>query len=285
MVNEKGQVILILILVMTVALAIGVSIIQHSLSDISTSTQVEQSSRAFSAAEAGIEKAIQSGASISVPIDLGNNSTIDKVQVEDAPAATQALEYLPLVKEELAQVWLARPSDLAVAYAGGTLDIYWGEPGITGINKPAIEITVVYQDSLNAYQSKKYLLDQDANTRSNGFTAVTTCPSSPAISTSLSPTPKTFMCQQSIDVSSTYLCGNSTCLSKLILLRARLLYNNTAQPFAVRPTSGVLPIQAKQLTSVGISGNTQRVVRVFRLEGVVPQYFDYGVFSVGQINK
>ena len=44
-----ATIILILVLVMTVALAIGISVIQRSLSDISTATKVEQSSRAFSA--------------------------------------------------------------------------------------------------------------------------------------------------------------------------------------------------------------------------------------------
>ncbi len=45
--NQKGQLILILILVMTVALSIGLSIVQKSLVDVSTSSKVEQSSRAF----------------------------------------------------------------------------------------------------------------------------------------------------------------------------------------------------------------------------------------------
>ena len=55
--EQKGQVILILILVMTVGLAIGLSIVQKSLVDISTASKIEQSSRAYSAAEAGVERA------------------------------------------------------------------------------------------------------------------------------------------------------------------------------------------------------------------------------------
>src|SRR3989339_1641784 len=71
--RQAGQVILILILVMAVALAIGISVIQRSLSDISTSSKVEQSSRAFSAAEAGIEKALRGDATaVSFP---ENNSS------------------------------------------------------------------------------------------------------------------------------------------------------------------------------------------------------------------
>lgn len=278
--NEKGQVVLILVLVMTVALAIGISVIQRSLSDVSSSSKVEQSSRAFSAAEAGIEKAIQSGASVPSQT-LDNNSILQGVDAVPIPAANRALEYPPLAKEEMAQVWLAKPDDLTLPYAGSTLGVYWGNADTT--ENPAIEITVVYQDSSNNYQSKKYFLDQQAATRGNNFDATSlTCPSSPAILTSLSPTvAKTFFCQKDIDVSSTSLPN----LSKLILLRARLLYNSTSQSFAVKPTSGSLPEQAKIFTATGISGQTQRKIRVFRLDKVVPPYFDFAIFSAGDINK
>src|SRR3989338_8894129 len=105
--NERGQVVLILVLVMTVALAIGISVIQRSLSDVSSSSKVEQSSRAFSAAEAGIEKAIQTGNPIVGGIPLNNNSTIEGVDAKRIPEATKALEFKSIAKEEMAQVWLA----------------------------------------------------------------------------------------------------------------------------------------------------------------------------------
>lgn len=279
--KQRGQIIVTLILVMTVALAIGLSIIQKSLTDVSTSTKVEQSARAFSAAEAGIEKALQADSAITSSILLGNEATIKDVQKNDVPAANQALEFPPIAKEELAQVWLANPSDLTTAYTASTLDIYWGNVGVTGADKPAIAITVVYQDTASAYRSKQYLYDQDAAVRSNGFTVPSNCPSLDSISTSLSATAKTFFCKQTIDVSSTTLTG----LSKLILLRARLLYSSTSQPFAVRPTVGSLPVQGRLFTSTGVSGETQRVVQVFRLDKVVPPYFDYAIFSAGAINK
>lgn len=278
--DEKGQIIITLILVMTVALAVGLSIIQRSLTDVSTSTKVEQSARAFSAAEAGIEKALQADSAIG-QISLGNEAEIKEVQKNTVPAANQALEYPPIAKEELAQVWLANPSDLTTEYTASTLDIYWGSSGVTGADKPAIEITVVYQDTSLAFRSKQYFYDQDAAVRNNGFAVPSNCPSD-SISTSLSATAKTFFCKQTIDVSSTTLTG----LSKLILLRARLLYTSTSQPFAVKPTAAAsLPIQGRLFTSTGVSGETQRRVQVFKLDKVVPPYFDYAIFSAGEIKK
>lgn len=277
--NQKGQVVLILILVMTVALAIGVSVIQRSLSDVSTSSKVEQSSRAFAAAEAGIEKAIQTGTSLG-SLDLGNNSEISGVQTDNVPAANQALEYPPMSKEEIAHVWLANPSDLSPAYTAGTLGIYWGNDGNT--DHPAIEVTVIY-DASGVYKSKKYYLDRYPNDpgRNNEFDSALTCSAIPAISTSLSPTPKTFYCMKNIPVDAANLPG----LSKLIMVRARLLYASNSHSFAVKPITGSLPVQARLFTSTGRSGNTQRTVQVLRLDRVVPFYFDYAIFSVGDITK
>ncbi len=282
--DQKGQTVLILILVMTVALGIGISVIQRSLSDISTSTRMEQSSRAYSAAEAGIEKAIQSGSSITSPIALGNNSSIDNVRADLLPAARQALEYLPVAKEDLAQVWLADPETLAQVYNQSSVDIYWGLPNTT-TDKPALEITVISFNG-GVYQPTKYFLDSDS-TRVNsnkfqnatvGCTSGPPCTSgctNPTIDTSMG-TNRTFYCR-------TTLTGLTL---PLMLLRARILYSSVSQPFAVQPLGGSsLPPQARLFTATGVSGQTQRKVQVFRLDKVVPPYFDYAIFSADEINK
>lgn len=272
--NQNGQVILILVLVMTVALAIGLSVIQRSLSDISTSSKVEQSSRAFSAAEAGIEKAISTDANVG-QVDLGNSSSIAGVQKNDIPQARQALEYPPIAKEEMAQVWLADPDTLAQFYNQPNIDVYWGLANTTG-DKPAIEVTVIYFSG-GVYQSKKFFLDSDSTRAgSNNFQdASAGCSTNPTTDTSLG-TNRAFFCR-------TTLTGLP---SVLMLLRARILYSSASQSFAVKPLGGSsLPIQARLFTATGTSGETQRKVQVFRLDKVVPPYFDYAIFSTGAINK
>ena len=83
---------------------------------------------------------------------------------------------------------------------------------------------------------------------------------------------------------------NGVLPSDLMLIRARLLYNTTSQPFAVQAvgTCGQacsIPPQAKIITSTGVTGETQRRVRVFQIQKVVPPYFDYAIFSAGDISK
>lgn len=281
-ISQKGQVVLVLILVMTVALAIGLSVIQRSLSDVSTSSKVEQSSRAFSAAEAGIEKAISANSAINSQIDLGNSSQIAGVDKNDIPAARQAFEYLPLAKEELAHVWLADPETLAAVYTQTSINVYWGVPNITA-DKPALEVTVIYRVGGN-YISQKFFLDSDSNrTNSNSnpnhFTDVSAnCTSSAVVDTTLG-TNRVFLCKYT-------LIGLYSGSEVPMLLRARILYSNTSQPFAVQPVGGSsLPVQARMFTSTGVSGATQRKIQVLRIDKVVPPYFDYAIFSAGDISK
>jgi len=54
----RGQAVLIVLLIMVVALTVGISISTRSTKDIRQSTRTEESQRAFSAAEAGLEAAL-----------------------------------------------------------------------------------------------------------------------------------------------------------------------------------------------------------------------------------
>lgn len=57
--RRSGQTALIVLLVMVVVLTIGLSLVSHSITEVSISKDDEESMRAFSAAEAGIERALQ----------------------------------------------------------------------------------------------------------------------------------------------------------------------------------------------------------------------------------
>ncbi|TSC87430.1 MAG: Uncharacterized protein G01um10147_607 [Microgenomates group bacterium Gr01-1014_7] len=293
--KQKGQIILILIMVMTVALGIGLSIVQKSLVDISTASKVEQSSRAFSAAEAGVEKALQENTNCQNCKDFtDNSSSIKEITGTDLipPAATAgnrqvALEFPPLAKEDVVQVWLADYTSSSnppqTYYNQNRLDVYWGATGIIDPdNKPAIEIKVIYFDG--SYQVKPFYLDSNSSrVASNGFTNASGDCTSPTITTT-SGSNRQFFCRSSL----------SGLTLPLMLIRVRLLYSSISQPLAVQagvtcPTEPCaaysLPAQAKEIISTGVSGETQRKVKVFLLNKVVPPFFDYAIFSAGEINK
>ena len=288
MVSQKGQVVLILVLVMTVALAIGISVIQRSLSDVSTATKVEQSSRAFSAAEAGIEKALKGDPSGVIFPENNSSATLDENSLIPAvpPAGTRQdpLEYPPLAKEETAHVWLADFTSLnnppALFYKQTSLDIYWGDPNASS-DKAALALSLVYYDSSGKYVSRKWYLDQITRTPANNFDIVPSC-------TGYTIGSNTYQCKKTLGDSTGF--NNNVLPANLMLIRARLLYNTANQPFAVQAvgtcgTECSIPSQVRKLISKGISGQTQRKVQLFQVLKVVPSYFDYAIFSTAEINK
>lgn len=285
---QSGQVVLILLLVISVALAIGLSIIQRSLVDISTASKVEQSSRAFSAAEAGVERALSGDQGVfsnGVNFQSDTNSeafVLHSGLIPPLPSTNSrqvALEYPPLAKEEVAHVWLADPNSTtnppSFAYhpSSASIDVYWAT---NNSDKPAIELTIIYYDG--AYKILKKYYDYSPRNTSNGFEEAT-CTT-----------------QGALVGSTTYFCSKTLTglpvgpSSGLILMRVRLLYNSTSQSFAVQGvgTCGArcsLPPQAEVYLSTGLSGDIQRTIKVFQMKKVVPPYLDYAIFSASEVRK
>lgn len=285
--NSKGQIILVLILVMSVALTIGLSVIQRSLSDISTSTKIEQSSRAFSAAEAGVERALRGETG---NFDFSENNS--SVQTQDSgllpPAAAVGTQQVALAypapgitKESIGQVWLADYNSATNpppnVYTHGSLDVYWGS---SSLSPPAIQITVISYNSVSGqYQySKSHFDPNSARASLNNFTVVS-CSGTNTTQTIFGQ--MSFYCRQNIS-----LPPNSK------VVRTRFLYNSSAQLVAFQPpttaTCGVacsIPSQARVITSTGYAGGTQRRVQLFKQDSLVPLLFDYAIFSSGGISK
>ncbi len=301
--KQQGQIILILILVMTVALGIGLSVIQKSLVDISTASKVEQSSRAFSAAEAGVEKVLANkGLDKSGQTFTGNSSSFQPVSDSKSIPGQQSgnspqipVVYPPLAKEDVVQIWLADPATAlpgscatgATCYKQSSLDVYWGN---SSSDKAALELTLVYygtdlsdpvDPSTTKYRSRKWYLDQNiTRTPDNGFEKLSCFGGIAELLNLGNNQTQQFQCKKTI----------TALPSGLMLLRARLLYNTGSQPLAVQAvgTCGSdcsLPSQAREIISTGTSGNTQRTVRLFQMNQVVPPFFDYAIFSAGEINK
>ena len=276
--KESGQIVLILLLVITVALGIGLAVVSRSITDVSTATRVEESARAFSAAEAGIEKALFGDYSGVVAPSGGASANV--FPLEDLPKAREALEYPPLKQEDVAQIWLEDPQgEVSKNYTQSTIDVFWGLQGISNpTDRAAVAITVVYREGVD-YKSAKFFFDPNPIVRagSGGFNqgrSPSCSDSLPTITTSMGVSRK-FYCRVNLD-----LPQNS------ILMRARLLYNIIPQPLALNPlNSGSIPPQASIFTSIGTSGQVQRKVQVFKLDKVVPPYFDYAIFSAGEITK
>lgn len=274
--RQPGQILLILLLVMAIGLGVGISVIQRSVTNISTASKVEQSSRAFSAAEAAIEKALQGSCTGGPCVSFDNLATASIQGGELLPYPGEALEYPPISKESVAQFWLADPSTLISTCGNCSINVYWGNATTSpGDVDPALEVTVI--SGLAPYSATKYFLDKQASIRNNGFDSATiTCPPPAPIATYYGSI-RSFFCSKTISLSG---------VTSPILLRARILYSNADQPIAVAPVSPYsLPSQAKIITSTGQAGSSKRTVQLFTEDKVVPFFFDFAIFSAGDISK
>jgi hypothetical protein len=298
--NQSGQILVVLLLVMLAALTVGLAITQRTVSDVSTSTQVEQSSRAFSAAEAGIERAISLSTSgiVNVTSDELNNDSSAQVVVEaniPTPGDTRAVEYpgsnvTTLTRESVAQFWLADPTTFGTSYDKNQVTIYFGDPNDQILNNPndtttpAIEVNYIYAIGANYFSRRSYYDPNNGRGAVNRLRSSQNDISSPncggysGINTTVS-------------ASSSFKCSLTLATQAApVMLRIRLLYAPNNEKVAVQPcfTCGVfksLPPQVDVLASRGQSGLSQKVINAYRFRNVALPFFDYAIFSAANITK
>jgi len=85
---KKGQAALIVLLVVAVALGLGLSTISRSTTELKISKQEQEASRAFNAAEAGIEEALRTLTGGSITVGAGD----EEIEVEYAIEELDSLE-------------------------------------------------------------------------------------------------------------------------------------------------------------------------------------------------
>lgn len=293
--KQKGQVVVLLLLVMVVALAVGLSTISRSTLEVSTSRKSEDSSRAFSAAEAGMERIIQANKNnlggitqtTIAPFSLGNESSA-VITAAGLPPSGNGLAYPPFGKESFAQFWLVAlnfTDSPARLYTANSFDIYFGDPDTAKYTppngnpdeKPAIEVSTIYWDGSKYLSLSKYF---DSTDPRSGFTACEQPGSTHEIMVNNNIT-ENFYCKAAVDISS-ITDGNSF----PVMVRVRILYSSLSHPVAIMPVSGSsIPPQANIYTSKGTSGNVQRTLKVFSQKSVMPQFFNYALFSAERLAK
>ncbi len=145
--HQSGQILLITLLVLSVALTVALSVIGRTTTDVSISSQIEESNRAFSAAEAGIEEALRLGAAPGGTLMLSQSNTTADVTATTV-GTTDTYDAGVAQVGEAKTIWLI-PHDPVTGdpvYAGPgygpsrTITVCWS-------NSAALEITVYYEKS------------------------------------------------------------------------------------------------------------------------------------------
>ena len=276
--KNAGQSLLVILLVMAVILTIGLAVASYSITDIKISQQEEESARAFSAAEAGIEESLKAGSATSVTVGEITANVTEAIQ-GDSQDFNFGESKFP--SGELANVWLIGHTEEGVLNpaisfpSNGQIKICWGEETTLGASTPALELALVYQNASGEYKVIRQGYDP-VNGRTVGFDENVdkdggNCADGLAFSKDISLDGGVF---------------NLTVSDKPYLLRLKLLYNSDLQPIAIQANSN-LPEQGKCYDSsaaIQTSGITRKI-RQCQFFQAPPEIFDYVLFSTSDLVK
>jgi Tfp pilus assembly protein PilX len=170
--KSSGQTLLVVVLIISVSLIISLSVISRTITDVTVTNKEEESQRAFSAAEAGIEKSLLSGNSITTPTNLTNASFTTNVS-NFSQGISKFVNPTLLNSGESMTVWfVAHNADGSMAntssFAGTKMNVCWN-------GDTAIEVTVYYTSdgSANLANMQLFRAAFDANvTRGDNFAGV-----------------------------------------------------------------------------------------------------------------
>lgn len=272
---NSGQALLIILLIMAVGLTIGLAVVSRSVTDIRISQEQEESSRAFFAAEAGLEHLLAGGSPGDLPSFGGFNINVDTRNL--GGAGETGFVFPKEIKADNAQtVWLVDHTDEgdlgSEFYSGNNITFYWGNEGLTGNDEfdPALEAMIIYDDG--GYQTRRVVFDPKSG-RSGGFSS--------ARVGDYSLGDKKFAFEADFTDDRAFPSGN------LYAIRVKLMYNNEPQILGVKGDAD-LPLQGHCYQATAISQaetGISRKVEQCQLYKAPPAIFDYVLFSEESLSK
>ncbi|WKZ25747.1 MAG: hypothetical protein QY322_00315 [bacterium] len=269
--NQKGQAVLVVLLSLSVVLIIVLFILSRSITDISLSTKEEDSLRAFSAAEAGVERALVIGNS-SGSLD---DAEFSALVTQFASGADQVTYPLALKSGENAVFWFKRAGEVT-QFNGSNIRFCWGNAGTNPADSdtPALEVTFYYTtlpDDMTTLQIERAVYDPNVS-------RVTANRFDNAQISSCTIGQDSFAFQATID----------TPTGTLEYATAKLLYNTTNAHkvgINVASTGSILPSQGEKVESAGSYGDANRSIEVYQLHPETPPIFANAIFSANGIVK
>ncbi|HKC04469.1 MAG TPA: hypothetical protein VKC54_01210 [Patescibacteria group bacterium] len=286
---QKGQALVLVLLSLAVVLTLVLFVLSRSVTDISVSSKNEEAIRAFSAAEAGVEKALVIG--------TGTNN----VTIGDAIYSSLVTSYAEGTKDfvypiemssgDTAVTWFA-DHDAATGntlcnathpcFTGNTFKVCWAKTNTLSAVAvtPAVEISVFYETtpgSIATTRIARATFDPfSGRTPANGFAGVDigTCTISGTV----------YQFQKTFQFSSLGIpAGSYNVAGGLQFARVRLFYNtNTTQNIATSVNfagDSNLPSQGQSIVATGTAGESNRKINVFQGWPETPSVFDGAVYS------
>lgn len=273
--NQKGQAVLIILLSLSVVLVIVMYILSRTVTDLSLSTKDENSMRAFSAAEAGIEKALVMGST--GPLEIGGadfNATVS----DFAQGESEVIYPFSLKSGEIATFWFSRPNE--ASFTGNQIQLCWGDIGTSNNSSftPAIEFSV-YHGLITNLEIARATFDPYLNRPQGSF--LNNFSSAQNITCTIG--------TESFQFRQTFNLNSLGATSNLQFATVKILYNTmTSHKIGLNVDFGGnsnLPSQGKVIDSIGSYNDANRRIGVFKLHPVIPPIFTNAIYSGSGIIK
>ncbi len=298
--RNSGQALLLVVLGMAIVLTIVLSIVASTTTDIKTTTGEEESLRAFSAAEAGVEKSLITGV-----VTNGSFTGNSQFTVSSTTLGASNGQYIypqEVGSLDTATVWFVSHDangDLICnaanpCFTGRQMQVCWGKEGTSGnsATTPALEVSIIYTATPGDYATTKIArITLDPNTAripANQF--------STAVASGCTLNSQNFAFSKIIDFASsadfspvTIPATSYNVQNGLQMAVVRLLYNtDIGQPFGVNMNfagNSNFPIQATSIESTGTAGTSTRKIRVLKTFPDLPPVFSSVLFSPNGLTK
>jgi len=271
--SMQGQVVIVVILIMLVISLIMLAVASRSVTDLTISRTSDDSARAFSAAEAGIESAVaeitkrtsdNTLGSVGLPTatneQLPSSGATYSYTAEEVSGAKAYLSPTQLTADiQSFQVYLANKSDLSPVYTAGSICLLWGNE--QAADNPTIEASAIYKNGTTWSVVRKQYNGDDG-----------TCASRKTV----------LKADNNLGVDRKFKFAHLFDYggSNAILLRLRLINSPaTSHYVGVYPQSGSLPVQGYKISSTGKSGTSTRKVEVFQAYPALAGIFDFALYN------
>lgn len=264
---------------MVVALTVGLAVASRTITNLRIVTDNDNSQRALSAAEAGIERAVKSPCTAQEGCPLTGAFSANNASFTTTITPILSSEFLmkagiQIKQAEGADVWLSDYSDDPLKiYANprtGNVSIYWGQ-STDGCSDAGMEIIVISGD-IQSPIITKYAVDACQQRRS----ATNFCPKAGGGC-------PTWLGSGGNIAGRDFKFGTVIPVTSGILMRViPVFYNATIGVKAVCDASGncSTPLQGNIIDSVGSAGGTQRKISFFKSFASIPtEYFQYSLLS------
>lgn len=272
---KKGQVLLITLLVLAIATTVGLSLISRTTTDTTITSQIEDSSRAFSAAEAGVEEALESGTgSGGTQVLTGGEAKYDVTVTNIQDAAGIFVFPKKTTKGETETLWLvAHTAGGALiespTYTANSIRICWSSETTT----PAIEASLLYKENSDgSYRMYKAAYDPNSSRAATNNFSSTYTPGGCGGTTGTN-----------YRITMTY-AGINPASDTLLALRITPLYSDAI--IGIDTNGAAIPTQGKRIDSTGSTDTgTNRKIVVYQQYRSPPTVFNSALYSQSSLTK